>query len=240
MHGDEQAVHVIDRQRVQQHVAAREAPGLDERQRIRRQIAVRERSALRPAGRARRVENCREVVRPRHHGFESGGFGCRTVVQFAAAVRVDRQHRRFVRDRRHGAKRFGPADDDARLCVVEKELELGPLVARIERQIDESCAQAREIERQHAPVLVGLHGNAVAGHAAGPNQRVREPCRFVGKVAVVDHRAVGRQNARHFPLAGKVSVDKRVQIGVHRVGGSASSRPAVERCCSFQGIIPHR
>jgi len=46
---------------------------------------------------------------------------------------------------------------------------------------------------------------------------MRESRRFVGEVAVANHRTVGNQQARHFPLAREVGFDQRVKIGVHRV-----------------------
>ena len=50
--GDEQAVGVEDRQRVQEHVICREAPGLDQRFGVGEQIVVRQHGALRAPGRA--------------------------------------------------------------------------------------------------------------------------------------------------------------------------------------------
>ena len=70
MAGDEQSVHVIDRQRVQQHVAAREAPMPDERQRVAREIAMRQHRAFGTARGPGRVENRRDVVRLRDDRVE--------------------------------------------------------------------------------------------------------------------------------------------------------------------------
>ena len=59
---DEQSVHVIDRQRVNEHVVRREAPYVDERRRVRRKVAMADHRALRTAGRARRVQDRGDVV----------------------------------------------------------------------------------------------------------------------------------------------------------------------------------
>ena len=60
--GHEQAVGVIDRQRVDQHVLVGEAPVIDQRERIRRQIVVRQHRALGAARGARGVEDRGEIV----------------------------------------------------------------------------------------------------------------------------------------------------------------------------------
>ena len=59
---DEQAVGVEDRQGVQQHVVAREAPGFDQCFGVRQQIVVGQHGALRAPRRAGRVEQCREII----------------------------------------------------------------------------------------------------------------------------------------------------------------------------------
>ena len=60
--GDEQAVHVVQRQGVEQRVRLAEAPGVDQRQRVRGEIAVGQHGALGAPGGARGVEQRREVV----------------------------------------------------------------------------------------------------------------------------------------------------------------------------------
>ena len=59
----EQPVHVIDRQRMEQHVAARESPLLDQGQRVAREIAVGEHGALGAPCRPGRVDDRREIIR---------------------------------------------------------------------------------------------------------------------------------------------------------------------------------
>ena len=54
-------------------------------------------------------------------------------------------------------------DDDGRLGIAEKVRQLALLITGVERQIDESSAQAREVERERLPALVDLYGDAVAG-----------------------------------------------------------------------------
>ena len=81
----EQAVDMVDRQRVDQHVVAREAPCSIERLRVRGEIAVAQHRALRAAGGARGVEDRGEIFGAARDGFERGG---RRVD--AAAVGVER------------------------------------------------------------------------------------------------------------------------------------------------------
>ncbi len=58
----EQAVRVVDRQHVEQHVGRAEAPGLAQRQRVRGEVALGQHRALGAPGRARSIEDRGEVV----------------------------------------------------------------------------------------------------------------------------------------------------------------------------------
>ena len=163
---DEESMHMIDRQRVQQHVAAREAPVIDQRQRVAREIAMRQHRAFGAAGRARRVEDRRQVVRQRRRRYRSprprrkrGRAGCR----FSPARR---EHRRLGRSATNRRRVLGRADDHARFGVAEEISEFALLVAGVQRQIDKTCAQACEIQRKCLPALLDLHCDAIAGHAA--------------------------------------------------------------------------
>ena len=88
----EQAVGVIDRQRVDQHVLVGEAPVVDQAVGVRREIVVRQHRALGTAGGARGVEDRGEVVIGARDGCErriglGGGIRQRSLAVGAQASR---------------------------------------------------------------------------------------------------------------------------------------------------------
>ena len=78
----------------------------------------------------------------------------------------------------------------------KKYCELGFLVAGVERQVHEPGAQAREIQRQHLPVLVGLHGDAIAGPQPARTSALRDARRRLRQLVVMDDRSAGNEQAR--------------------------------------------
>ncbi len=214
VHGDEQAVDVIDRQRVQQHVATGETPGVDQRKRIAAEVPVRQHRALRAAGRARRVDDRREVVRPRRDGVERFLPSGRAIEERAFAV-TERQDGRLRPQRRDGLRRFGPADDDARLGVTEEIGELALLVARVERKVDEPGPQAAEVEGERFPALVDLRRDPVADPAAFIVERVGDLRRYRVEPVVMDDRPVRDEDARLPDMLVEMTAQERVEIGVH-------------------------
>ena len=100
--GHEEAVNVVERQRVQQHVAAREAPGIDEGQCVARQVTVGEHCTFGATGRARGVNDRRQVVRRGNDGVESLG-----------RVACEVEQRSFVAGKGQDG-RFGPECGDGR------------------------------------------------------------------------------------------------------------------------------
>ena len=118
--GDEQTVHVIDRQRVQQDVAAREAPGFDEREAVRGEIAMREHRALRAAGGARRVKDA-----PRGRRRRTRPSRIRSAPRARDRGARPWSARSPALERGDHAEVVGIADDHARLRVAEEVGELG-------------------------------------------------------------------------------------------------------------------
>ena len=115
--GHEQAVGVIDRQGVDQHVACGDAPIVDEGEGVRGEIAVGQHRALGAAGGSRGVEDRRKVVRPAWDGGERGRLVRRAVGEAAGAParRASRRLRRpGWRSRQIHQRRPGPR----RLCAV--------------------------------------------------------------------------------------------------------------------------
>ena len=135
---------------------------LDQRQRVGRQIAMREHGALRAPGRARRVDDCRKIVGTRYDRVEdlrriSGS------IEELPALRIEGQHDRRARERRHQAEGLRPANNYARRCIGEEVRELRLLIADVEGEVDEACTKAREIERQCVPMLVDLRRDPIHG-----------------------------------------------------------------------------
>jgi hypothetical protein len=190
---DEEAVHVEERQRVQQHVVRREAPGLDEREPVRREVAVREHRALRAARRAGRVDDHGEVVAARIGNRVHGRFRRSGVRERAVAGGIERQDRadlRLARARIERRAAFRPAHEHGRLGVTEEVRDLGGLIRGVERQVDEAAAQTREIQRERRGTLLDLRRDAVAGFRAGTRERMRDARGQCGHLAVADGGAV--------------------------------------------------
>ena len=105
--GDEEAVHVIDRKRMQEDVAAREAPMLHQRERVAREVAVGQHRAFGPARRSRRVEDRRDVVGLRYDRVERRRPVVGPVEQRPLAA-LEGQHLRFGAQRRGALGELGP------------------------------------------------------------------------------------------------------------------------------------
>jgi len=220
----EQTVDVIERQRVQQHVAASETPGVDERQRIAREIAVAQHRTLGAAGRTRGVEDCRQVVRCGNDRVEGLGLIARELEQGAFAA-GKRQDSRFRPERGDRGGAFRSADNDARLGIAEKIRQLAFLVPRVQRQIGKSRAQARQIERERLPALVDLRRDAIAFFAARAEENVSDARSHRVEVVIVNHRASGMEDARLLVVFGEVIAQQRVQVGVHSCGNRDAVKP---------------
>jgi hypothetical protein len=117
---DEQPVHVIDRQRMQQDIAAGEAPELNQRQRIAREVAMGEHRALGSTGRPRRVEDRRHVVGLRYDRVKGLRMVGRPIEQRSRAAR-ERQHLGLGAKRRDALGGLGAADDHRRLPRRRKD-----------------------------------------------------------------------------------------------------------------------
>lgn len=162
---DEEAVHVEDRQRVNEHVARRPAPVVLEHLGVRQQVAVREHRALAASGGAARVEDRGEVVGRLFRGRVLVAALRRHFEQRAGAVVVQREH--VPRARRIGD---GPdprciaagAHHDRGLGVADEVFDLGALVGGVERQEHIARAQRREVQQHRLDGFFDLHRDARA------------------------------------------------------------------------------
>ena len=217
VHGHEQSMRMVDRQRVDQHVLVGEAPVIDERQRVRGEIAVRQHRALRAAGGARRVEDRREVIFAPVNICEVRAHRARGLDQRAVFLHAQRLDMGDARARRHGCELFaagGIAHENLRLGVAEKILDLRGRVGGVERQEDRARAQACEIQQHRVGRFLDLHGDAVAGLHAARAQKIGDAPRARMKIAVGDLAAFRRLD-EDFLRRGRAARDQVIEISGH-------------------------
>ena len=172
----EQAVGVIDRQRVDQHVLVGEAPVVDQRQRIRREIIVRQHRALGTARWCRRCRGSRRDRRWRARRSTNSGFALAAASVSdplpSAPERLD-PGADLGRDRADACGLRGIAHHQRRLGVGDEIFEFVERIGGVERQIDRAGAHRREIEHEARHRFFGLRGDAVAGLDAAIDQHIR-------------------------------------------------------------------
>ena len=210
----EQAMGVIDRQRVDQHVLVREAPVVDQAVGVRRQIVVRQHRALGTAGGARGVEDRGKIVigardgRKRRIGL-GGGIGQRSLAvgpkRFDFCLHLGR-------DRADAVRLRGVAHDQRRLGVGDEVVEFVERVGGVERQIHRARAHGRKIQHQRRHRFLGLGCHAVAGLDAARNQHIRHLAGAGDQIAIADARAV-----EHFDRE-PVRIVERVEQAGKQVG----------------------
>ena len=164
----EQAMGMVDRQRVQQHVAVGEAPGGRQGARIGRQIFMTEHCALGAPGGARGVENGGKVVRPARDVCKSLRLPRRQLDQ-ASGLAVGAH----ARDGNTGDQIF-PArhrHEQRRLRIRHEISEFRPRIGGVERQPDRARPHTGKIKRDRFRALLQLCRDPVAGLDAQSHQR---------------------------------------------------------------------
>ena len=186
MAGDEQAVHMKERQRMQQHIApagfglfapARitPAPVIAQHQRIAAQIAVGQHRALAAAGGARGVQDGGKVVAAPFDTTETIRLMRGTFEQGTGAVIAEGVHMpNAVLERELGQpwEIVRRTNEDRGFGVADEVGDLGLLVGGVERQIDETRAQTGQVKHQRLDRFFGLAGDARAGRQAQPREQV--------------------------------------------------------------------
>ena len=215
--GDEQAVHVEDRQCMDQHVAFAPAPVGLQRDGVRQQVGMAEHRALAAAGGARGVEDGGQVVAVALGRLVRLRLAGRGVEQRAGAVvveGVDVLRAGGLGDARHPVEVPRRADDDAGLGIADEVLDLAGLVGVVQRQVDMARAQHRQVEHQRLDRLLGLHGDA---RAFGQRQRGEQ---------------VGDARARLVEVAPAVAARRRAVDGLDgggvEVGRKTGAQGGVE------------
>ncbi len=212
--GDEQAVHMEDRQRVDQHVARLPAPVVLQRERVGKQVAVAQHRALAAPRGARGVEDRGQVVGRAPRWLVAVAVQRGALQQRAAAIVVEREHVRragLERDLRHPAETASGAHHHRRLGVADEVLDLGRLVGGVERQVDEPRAQHRQVQHQRLDRLLGLRRDAAAGGQLERSQQVGDHRRAAVEVApgVAPRRRRRRRSRSHPAPAGSQCAARR-------------------------------
>ena len=165
--GHEQAVHVKDRQRVDQHVAAllrrSPTPVFLQHHGVGQQVAVRQHGALAAAGGAAGVQDGRQVIGPTLHRLLLVAAMRGALQQAAAAVVVQREHvaRASLKgDLADPGEVAAAAHHHGRLGVADEVLDLGALVGRVQRQEGEARAQRGQVQDHGLDRFFHLHRHA--------------------------------------------------------------------------------
>ena len=168
---DEQAVHVEDRQRVDQHVAVGCQPqyrfstcAFDE------QVAVREHRALAAPGRAAGVEDGGQVVGAPLHGT-CARRSCSAARSSSVPLRSSSSVKTFFVPALNASLLTQPkllawAHHHRRLGVADEVVDLGRLVGGVQRQVDMAGAQHGQVQHQRFDDSFGLHRDARRRRAA--------------------------------------------------------------------------
>ncbi len=196
----EQAVGMIDRQRVEQHVLAGEAPGSRAASRaFEARLSCVSIAPLERPGRAGRVEDRGEIVgRARNVGEARRRRGRGQSISVPSPVRHRAsRHRLHAALRARGRDRLalaGLADHKARLGVADEIIELGGRIGGVERQIDRAGPQR---SRDRAARLRAIFSTCTATRSPGATPRAHQHIRQLRRSASSSRhrysvRAVGR------------------------------------------------
>jgi hypothetical protein len=220
--GGEQAVRVIERQRVKEHVLVGETPALHQHLRVGGEIAVAEHRALGAAGGSRGVEDGGEVGLGAGDVGEPGGRAHGGLDQRALAAGIERVEGGDAVALRHRREAVAPgriAHHQGRLGVADEIVELRQRIGAVERQIDRARPQRREIEHQVFGRLLHLHGHAVAGLHAALAQHIGEAARHRQHVRIGDGAPM-RLDDQRLARGGDTTADEIEKIAAHGRGCS--------------------
>ena len=199
--GDEQAARVENRQRVQKHVVAGEAPRFHKRLGVRKKIVMRQHGALRTAGRAGGVKESSEIVRPALGRDERIVLAGREVGQRAGPVAVQSQQRRprFRRDRRKRPRAAAVADQQPGPGIGDEIVDFGRCIGGVERQEGGAGGHAGGIDGERLRRFLRLQRNPVADRDAAGAQRIGKARSQPQELSVADIAPVLQPQERIFP-----------------------------------------
>ena len=231
--GDEQAMHVEDGQRVDQHVALLPAPVVLQRDGVGQQVAVRQHGALAAPGGAAGVDDGGQGIGTAgRRGVRAGmvGGALEQAAALAVAQGVDGLGAGLEGDARDPGKRRRGAHHHGGLGVLQEVFDLAAAVGGVERQEHQAGAQRRQVQRQRFDGFFHLHGHARAGLQAVRVEQVGDAGAGLVELgpAVVARAAVGRDRLDGGGVQiggkGRAQGGKKVVWAVH--GGRGGGRAA--------------
>ena len=186
--GHEQAVGVVDRQGMDEHVVRGEAPDILQGQCVRDEIVVRQHRSLGAARRARGIEDRSQIVSRPLHGLEGfrrifGGIGQRSLTSCVQRFHGTTDLRG---DRRDPFALAWITDDQLRLGVADEVLQLGERVGCIQGEIHGAGPHGCKIQNHGLNRLLDLHSDAVARLHPSGDQHVRKAAGPCDEVAIAD------------------------------------------------------
>ena len=165
MNGHKQAVHMENRQSVNEHIALfptrMRLGGL----RITEHIAMREHGALASACGATGVQNGGQIVLVFGRNFVLIFLLCSAFKQSTRSVVIQGEHilsACFECNFAHPAKVGARADHHRRFCIANEVLNLGALIGCVQWQEHIACSQGGQIQHQGFHRLFHLYRNAAA------------------------------------------------------------------------------
>jgi hypothetical protein len=174
--GHEQAVGMIDRQRVDQHVLVGKAPVIDQAERVGREIVMRQHRTLGAASGAGRIEDGGEIVVGARNDCELRARLGRGLGERSLAIRSERHDlgADFGCNRRD-ALRLGRVTHHYRgLGIGHEVFELVQRVGGVERQIYRAGVHGRQIKHETRDRFLGLCGDAVARLDSVQHEQIRD------------------------------------------------------------------
>ncbi len=208
----EEAMHVIDRQGVDQHVVGGEPPAFDERPGVGRQVAMGQHRSLRASRGARGVDDGGQgIIRARDGGelrrSGVGQIGERSPPRLIQSLDPGPD---AGRDVLHALQDRGVADDHSGFGVADEIGQFDQRVGRIQRQVDQSGPQAGQIEQQAAGGLFDLHRDPIARDQARGREHVGQPRRSFAQRSIGHRRLAGllQRNASRLEFGGETEIEQ--------------------------------
>ena len=165
MNGHKQAVHMKNRQGVNQHIAFFPAPIRLEGLRIAQHVAMREHGALASASSATGVQNGGQIVLVFNSNLVPIFLLRSTFKQSARSVVVQGEHLLracFECNLTHPSKVGTRANHHRRFCIANEVFNFGTLIGCVQGQEHVACSQGGQIKHQGFHRLFHLHRNSAA------------------------------------------------------------------------------
>ena len=216
-----------DRQRMQQRVTWCDAPQLNQCLGIGGEVRMRDHRALGAARGARGVEKPGEIVFRARHRLVPVVHGGGHRGERALSLGVDVHHREDaqpVAKRTHLRLSRGIADDQLRPRILHEVGHLGCRVGGVERLVDRTRLQHREVEQHIGDGFFHLYGHPVAGFHAQRVQCIGVARGAMCEVAEAEAGAVSAADRRAPGIGREDALEARIEIAVAHASRKAFMR----------------